>query len=119
MRNRGIDTEAAKNLGIIVTGAPGKGRISPPSTALSAQKTLTQKTGKARKGPDSTTQHTVALILAIVRNISDDDSNVKSGLWQTSLAMGLSGKVFGTVGLGNLGSKVAKFMYESFGMKVI
>ncbi|KAI9648658.1 hypothetical protein NHQ30_003296 [Ciborinia camelliae] len=96
-RNKGIDMEAAKKLGIRVTGA----------------------SGKPKRGPDSTTQHAVALILGIARNVAWDDRVVKEGGWQTTLATGLSGKTFGTVGLGRLGTNVAKIMYSAFGMKII
>ncbi|KAF7910778.1 uncharacterized protein EAF01_002287 [Botrytis porri] len=96
-RNKGIDMEAAKKLGITVTGA----------------------SGKPKRGPDSTTQHAVALILGIARNVAWDDKIVKEGGWQTTLATGLSGKAFGTLGLGRLGANVAKIMYSAFGMKII
>jgi lactate dehydrogenase-like 2-hydroxyacid dehydrogenase len=109
-RNLGIDMGAANKLGIVVTGAKGSGRTDKPPG---------KSTGKGAKGPDSTTQHTVALILAISRNISADDANVKNGLWQTALALGLSGKNFSTLGLGRLGGNVAKIMYQSFGMRIL
>ncbi|KAF4634566.1 hypothetical protein G7Y89_g3532 [Cudoniella acicularis] len=107
-RNAGIDMVAAKKLGIPVTGALGKSRSDAPSL-----------TGKKRKGPDSTTQHAVALILGIARNIALDDIVVKSGGWQTALATGLSGKTFSSLGLGRLGVTVGKIMHTAFGMRVV
>ncbi|KAB8304724.1 hypothetical protein EYC80_004081 [Monilinia laxa] len=89
--------EAAKKLGVIVTGT----------------------SGKPKRGPDSTTQHTIALILGIARNVAWDDKVVKEGGWQTTLATGLSEKTLGTVGLGKLGTSVAKIMHLAFGMKII
>lgn len=109
-RNRGIDMDAAKKLGIVVTGAKGSGRSDKPKD---------KGNGSRVKGPDSTTQHTIALILAISRNIAADDANIKNGLWQTALALGLSGKNFSTLGLGRLGGSVAKIMYQSFGMRIL
>jgi len=106
-RNAAIDIEAAKQLNIRVVGAPGKGRTTAPKA-----------TSKA-KGPDSTTQHAVALILGFARNIAADDAVVKSGGWQTSFTTGLTGKIFGTVGLGRLGVNVAKIMHQAFGMRII
>lgn len=70
-------------------------------------------------GPDSTTQHCVAMILALARNIAADDALVKSGDWQTGFATGLPGKKFGVVGLGRLGAAVARIMHVAFGMKII
>jgi phosphoglycerate dehydrogenase-like enzyme len=99
MRNASIDLNAARRLGIRVTGTTGK--------------------GAKKRGPDSTTQHAVALILGLARRLAADDLEVKKGGWQTGVATGLSGRVFGTVGLGRLGSNVAKIMNQSFGMRVI
>ncbi len=106
LRNAAIDMVAAKELGIHVTGAPGKGLST--SSAV-----------KKKRGPDSTTQHCVALILGIARGLASDDKEVKTGGWETDLATGLSGKTFSTLGLGRLGGNVAKIMYQSFGMRIL
>ncbi|PMD14985.1 hypothetical protein NA56DRAFT_664312 [Hyaloscypha hepaticicola] len=106
LRNAAIDMVAAKELGIHVTGAPGKGRS-------------TSTTAKKKRGPDSTTQHCVALILGIARGLASDDKEVKTGGWETDLATGLSGKYFSALGLGRLGGNVAKIMYQSFGMRIL
>jgi lactate dehydrogenase-like 2-hydroxyacid dehydrogenase len=108
-RNKAIDTEAAKRLGITVTGTTALGR---------KQAEILAKRGGAL-GPDSTTQHTVALILGLVRNIAADDVAVKSGLWQTGLATSMAGKTFSVLGLGRLGVATARIMYLAFGMRVI
>lgn len=89
-----------------MTGASGNGRTDV-------------KTAKKKKGPDSTTQHAVALILGVARNIAQDDAVVKAGGWETVLATGLSGKTFATLGLGRLGTNVAKIMSQAFGMKIV
>jgi lactate dehydrogenase-like 2-hydroxyacid dehydrogenase len=44
---------------------------------------------------------------------------MKSGGWQTNDAVDLSGKIFGTVGLGRLGASVSRIMHLAFGMRVI
>ena len=103
VRNAAIDMVAAKKLGIHVVGAPNASKAGATK----------------KKGPDSTTQHAVALILGIARNIAHDDAVVKSGGWETELATGLSGKTFGTLGLGRLGVNVAKIMYLVFGMRIV
>jgi lactate dehydrogenase-like 2-hydroxyacid dehydrogenase len=107
LRNASIDLQAAKSLGIHVTGALGKGR------------TTSVASGGTKRGPDSTTQHSVALILGIARGLASDDAEVKNGGWETDLATGLSGKTFATLGLGRLGGNVAKIMYQSFGMRIL
>lgn len=108
LRNKGIDMEAARALNIPVTGALGTGRTDASIVEV-----------KKRKGPDSTTQHCVALILGIARCLASDDANVKNGLWEMELATGLTGKTFSTLGLGRLGGNVAKIMYQSFGMRIL
>ncbi len=100
LHNRSLDLAAFKEHGIPVAGVLEKGR-------------------SGAKGPDSTTQHCVALTLALARNIAKDDASVKSGGWQTGYATGLPGKVFGTVGLGRLGASTAKIMQAAFGMRVV
>lgn len=77
------------------------------------------KSSGQQVGTNSTTQHCVTLILSLARNIANDDLAVKSGLWQTDVAVGLSGKTFGVVGLGRLGVSTAKIMQMAFGMKII
>jgi lactate dehydrogenase-like 2-hydroxyacid dehydrogenase len=106
-RNAAIEMEAARQVGIRVAAAPGKGRTTCPKPSSKA------------KGPDSTTQHAIALILGIARNIATDDAVVKNGGWQTGVTTSLTGKIFGTVGLGRLGVNVAKIMHQAFGMEIV
>ncbi|KAL2795018.1 D-isomer specific 2-hydroxyacid dehydrogenase [Aspergillus keveii] len=78
--------------------------------------------GTARRpvGTPSTVQHTWALILALARHVPRDDAALKAGAyWQGSLGVSLAGKTLGIVGLGKLGSSVAKIAIEAFSMKVI
>lgn len=110
LRNASIDVPATKELGIQLVGASEPGRLTYVPGAAQPKK---------RKGPDSTTQHAVALTLGIMRNIALDDAVVKAGGWETLPTTTLSGKVFGSVGFGRLGVNVAKIMYNSFGMSII
>ena len=103
LRNASIDLDAAREHKIRVAGAPG---IPKPPLAL-------------WKGPDSTTQHAVALILALARNLAADDAGLRHGSWQTVVASGLNGKTFGCVGLGRLGVAVSKILSSAFGMKIV
>lgn len=101
-RNLAIDLDAARRLGIAVVGTSFRGKHidAPP-------------------GPDSTTQHTIALILALARNVPADDLAVKTGAWQSSLALPLTGRTVGIVGLGRLGIAVASILSQAFGMHVV
>ena len=92
MRNLGIDLEHAKSKGIIVSGSEGN------------------------KHP--TAELTWALILGLARNIKQESENMYQGYWQTTIGFELKGKTLGIMGLGNLGSMVAK-VGKAFGMEVI
>jgi phosphoglycerate dehydrogenase-like enzyme len=68
--------------------------------------------------PYPTAELTWGLILALVRQIAREDRAVREGQWQTTLGLGLKGKTLGLLGLGRLGSQVAK-IGQAFGMDVI
>ena len=61
---------------------------------------------------------TWALILASARNLIVETASVRSGGWQRTVGDGIRGKVLGILGLGNIGSEVARLAH-SFGMDVI
>lgn len=105
-----FDMSAAKEYGIIVAAAVGNGRSNRPKETISKRKAA---------GAVHTVQHTWALILALARNISQDDHTMKQGGWQTGMATGLAGKTLGILGLGRLGAVTAKVGFQSWGMKVI
>ncbi|KFY91409.1 hypothetical protein V498_05493 [Pseudogymnoascus sp. VKM F-4517 (FW-2822)] len=107
-----FDLEAARKLGITVVAAPGLGRTDH---LISNPPRLNIKKG----GAHPTTQHTWALILALARNIAIDDAAIKSGGWQSGLAMGLTGLTLGIVGLGRLGAAVARIGHLAWGMRVV
>ncbi|KAM0551812.1 hypothetical protein ACHAPJ_008383 [Fusarium lateritium] len=102
LRNRSLDLDALRERGIPVAGTVDKPR-----------------SGKKAAGTGSTTQHCVSLILALARGIARDDAAVKEGAWQTGLATDLSNKTLGVVGLGRLGSNVAKILHLALGMRII
>jgi phosphoglycerate dehydrogenase-like enzyme len=91
-RNASIDTQAAADLGIAVT-----------STGYDSTPTI---------------EFTWSLILASIRSIDREAASLKAGGWQTSLGANLRGRSLGVVGLGNIGSEVARIGL-AFGMKVI
>ncbi|HEY2463945.1 MAG TPA: D-2-hydroxyacid dehydrogenase family protein [Steroidobacteraceae bacterium] len=65
-----------------------------------------------------TVELTWALILASARHIVAESAAVRSGGWQHSIGDDLSGKTLGIIGLGHVGSQVAKIGL-AFGMSVI
>jgi phosphoglycerate dehydrogenase-like enzyme len=92
MRNASIDVAAAADLGITVCGTQGVGY---PTAEL-----------------------TWGLILALLRNIPQEDRATRDGRWQVSVGVGLREKVLGVIGLGNLGSQVAT-VGKAFGMSLL
>ncbi|HTC38807.1 MAG TPA: D-2-hydroxyacid dehydrogenase family protein [Steroidobacteraceae bacterium] len=65
-----------------------------------------------------TLELTWALILASARHIVAEAAAVRGGGWQHTIGDDLSGKTLGIIGLGNLGSQVAKIGL-AFGMRVL
>lgn len=61
---------------------------------------------------------TWALILAAARNLPFEERATRSGEWQVTLGTRLAGKTLGVLGLGRIGSAVAKIA-PAFQMKVI
>ena len=104
MRNAAIDMDACKEAGIPVIGTTGSFKDSGPRQ-------------------DNTVQHTWALILALTTHVVADDAALKTkpyDAWQTSSpSVGLPGKTLGVVGLGRLGTAVARIAAAAFGMKVL
>ncbi len=68
----------------------------------------------------STAEHTMSMIMALSRNIPQAVASLKSGKWERSKFTGieLHGKILGILGLGRIGSTVAK-MAQAFGMVTI
>src|SRR6202161_4976306 len=58
--------------------------------------------------PDPTIELTWALILASARNIVTESNSVRSGGWQQTLGTDLHGNTLGVLGLGRIGSQVAR-----------
>lgn len=65
-----------------------------------------------------TVELTWALILAGARHIVAESASLRSGGWQRGIGEGLRGKILGVLGLGNIGSTVAR-IGQAFGMEVI
>ena len=60
---------------------------------------------------------TWALILGLMRNLKQEIDNMFQGYWQTTIGYELKGKRLGIIGLGKIGSQVAK-IGQAFGMEV-
>ena len=92
LRNKSIDLEAAQKRKIIVCGTESNTNPTP--------------------------ELTWALILGLARNFKEEIDNMYQGYWQTTVGVELKGKILGLIGLGKVGSQVAK-IGKAFGMEVM
>ena len=92
MRNASFDLTALRDRGVVVCGTQGGGL--------------------------DTAELTWGLILGAARRIAEDHRAMREGLWQTRTGKRLEGKTLGVLGLGRLGSAVAR-VGLAFDMKVI
>ena len=67
---------------------------------------------------NSTPELTWTLILGLARNLKEEIDNMYQGYWQTTVGVELKGKILGLIGLGEVGSQVAK-IGKAFGMQVM
>jgi phosphoglycerate dehydrogenase-like enzyme len=67
---------------------------------------------------DPTIELTWALILASARNIVTESNSVRSGGWQQTVGIDLRGKTLAVLGLGRIGSQVAR-VGNAFGMHLV
>ena len=90
-----IDVDAATKNGIVVVNAPTSNTVAAA-------------------------EHTIALMLALARNVPQANSRLKSGKWQREEMVGteLRDKTLGIIGLGNVGSGVAN-RAQAFEMHVV
>src|ERR1700730_5289794 len=90
-----IDVPAATARGIVVMNAPDGNTIT-------------------------TAEHTIALLVALARQVPQANSSLKAGKWERKRFIGveLQGKTLGIIGLGRIGRAVAT-RAESFGMKIV
>ena len=91
MRNKSIDFDAAKKKGVIVCGTEIN---SNPAAEI-----------------------TWSLILGLMKNMKQEIDNMFQGYWQTTIGFELKNKMLGLIGLGKIGTQVAK-VAKAFGMEV-
>lgn len=88
-----IDLEAAHEHGIVVSATPG---------AIH----------------DSVADHTMALLLAVTRQVVPAHQSTAAGEWRNFVGLELRGRVLGLVGLGRIGKEVC-VRAQTFGMQVV
>jgi phosphoglycerate dehydrogenase-like enzyme len=91
-RNASVDVAAAQRLGVTVCGTRSSGH--------------------------ATAELAIALILALARGLPAETASMRAGGWQVGLGRDLAGTTLGVIGLGRLGSRIAK-LGQAFGMTTI
>ena len=92
MRNAAIDLEACAERGITVLGTGGSAQATP--------------------------ELAWGMMLSLARNIHLENARMREGKWITTLGTDLQGKTLGILGLGRLGTKMARIA-KAFDMNVI
>src|SRR4029077_10256325 len=69
-------------------------------------------------GDTAVAEHTIALMFAAARDIARMDREVRAGIWTPQEGVQLLGKTLGVIGLGGIGSEVAR-IGKGLGMEVI
>lgn len=92
MHNASIDLDAAAAHGVVVCGTGGAGNGVP--------------------------ELTIGMMIAVTRHFAEEDAAVRAGGWQHTIGPGLQGTTLGVLGLGRLGTPVAK-LAQALGMHVI
>ncbi len=69
-------------------------------------------------GDRTVAEHTFALLLAAARDVAAMDRNLRAGRWSVSEGIELRGRTLGLIGLGGVGSEMARIA-AAFGMDVI
>jgi D-3-phosphoglycerate dehydrogenase len=108
--------EAGKNLQIIARAGVGIDNVDVEAATRCGVVVVNAPTGNTV----SAAEHAFALMLALARNIPQANTSLKSCQWKRNDFTGteLRGKTLGIIGLGNVGSEVAK-RARSFEMKLI
>ncbi|WP_237214201.1 D-2-hydroxyacid dehydrogenase family protein [Falsiroseomonas oryziterrae] len=91
-KNRSFDVAAAQARGVTVCGTPS---VGAPTVDIAW-----------------------GLILGLLRNLPEEVASLRAGGWQTTVGTSVEGLTLGVVGLGKLGSRMAR-IGAAFGMKVI
>ncbi|MEA2312307.1 MAG: hypothetical protein QOE28_2275 [Solirubrobacteraceae bacterium] len=92
MGNAAIDMDAAREQGVLVCGTGG---LASPTAELAW-----------------------GLIIALTRHIAVEDAHLREGGWQRTIGPELAGRTLGLIGLGRLGTRMARIA-DAFEMPVI
>ena len=108
--------EAGRNLKVVARAGIGVDNIDLDAATRAGIAVVNAPIGNTV----AAAEHTLALMLALARNVPQAYASMKEGQWQRSAFMGIEvrNKTLGIIGLGRVGSEVAR-RAGSFGMRLI
>ena len=108
--------EAGRNLKVVARAGIGVDNIDLDAATRAGIAVVNAPIGNTV----AAAEHTMALMLALARNVPQAYASMKEGQWQRSAFMGIEvrNKTLGIIGLGRVGSEVAR-RAASFGMRLI
>src|SRR5216683_1870271 len=108
--------DAARKLRVIGRAGVGVDNIDVPAATARGIVVMNAPDGNTI----TTAEHTMALLVALARNVPQANSSVKAAKWDRKRFIGaeLQGKTLGIIGLGRIGRAVAA-RARAFGMKIV
>jgi D-3-phosphoglycerate dehydrogenase len=108
--------DAARNLRVIGRAGVGVDNIDVPAATARGIVVMNAPDGNTI----TTAEHTIALLVALARNVAQANTSVKALKWERKRFIGaeLQGKTLGIVGLGRIGRAVAS-RARAFGMRIV
>jgi len=108
--------DAARKLRVIGRAGVGVDNIDVPAATARGIVVMNAPDGNTI----TTAEHTIALLIALARNVPQANSSVKAAKWDRKKFIGaeLQGKTLGIIGLGRIGRAVAT-RARAFGMKIV
>src|SRR5713101_239208 len=108
--------DAAKRLRVIGRAGVGVDNIDVPAATARGIVVMNAPDGNTI----TTAEHTIALLVALARNVAQANSSVKAAKWERKKFIGaeLQGKTLGIIGLGRIGRAVAT-RARAFNMKIV
>ncbi|KAF2745244.1 phosphoglycerate dehydrogenase [Sporormia fimetaria CBS 119925] len=108
--------QAAKKMKVVARAGVGVDNVDVQSATQHGVIVVNSPSGNI----NAAAEHTIALLMAVARNIGDADASIKAGKWERSRLTGIEakGKTLGIIGLGKVGLTVARIA-NGLGMKLI
>ncbi|KAF2029818.1 d-3-phosphoglycerate dehydrogenase-like protein [Setomelanomma holmii] len=108
--------EAAKKLKVVARAGVGVDNVDVQSATTHGIIVVNSPSGNI----NAAAEHTIALMMAVARNIGDAAQSIKAGKWERSRLVGVEakGKTLAIVGLGKVGLTVARIA-NGLGMRLV